>query len=173
MATSPVISVDRITANLASLTAKLDRPAEAADWPVNALLAQLAQLGKKFNDKSLIEVATGSPETVKNLDATLANINALTADSHRTLFAPGGMAEETAKLLKDINAKMAKVDGLLREAEGTLKNVNQISANAAGATADLATARAQVDLALFTTNALLQDLRHLIPFKPKAEATLP
>ena len=170
----PIIaSVDRITANLASITAKLDRPTEAADWPVNTLLAQLALLSKKLNDKSLIEVATGSPETVKNLDATLKNVNALTADTHRTLYAPGGMADESAKLLKDINAKMASVDNLLREADATLKNVNKISGDAAGATTDLATARAQVDLALFTANALMQDLRNLIPFKAKPATTLP
>ena len=51
--------------------------------------------------------------------------------------------------------------------------MNKISGDAAGATTDLATARAQVDLALFTANALMQDLRNLVPFKAKPEATLP
>ncbi|PIP08966.1 MAG: hypothetical protein COX51_01375, partial [Syntrophobacteraceae bacterium CG23_combo_of_CG06-09_8_20_14_all_50_8] len=138
------------------------------------LTANLAQ------KKSLLEMAVSDQESIASIYAALKQAKDITANVEAILEKVDKMAEKTddmvygedgilstiSKGLKDVLAKLKKLDV-------TIDNVNKISGEAAGSAANLKVLRNEIDAAVNSIGELARELEKKIPFKKAPEIKLP
>ena len=169
--------VNKIAGNIEKLTASLADPQSGVHKIlVNAekLTANLAQ------KKSLLEMAVSDQESIASIYAALKQAKDITANVEAILEKVDKMAEKTddmvygedgilstiSKGLKDVLAKLKKLDV-------TIDNVNKISGEAAGSAANLKVLRNEIDAAVNSIGELARELEKKIPFKKAPEIKLP
>ena len=129
--------------------------------------------GSLAGKKSFLEMALGDRESVDAVHGTLKNISAITRKTdglikktEEELYGPNGVKPSVVKVLQETAESLQKTGK-------TLDNVIKISANAADATQDLKLLRSEIDATVNSINNLVNDLNHVVPFKPEPRIALP
>jgi len=169
--------VDKIADNIGRLTASLADPQSG----VHKILANAEKLTANLaQKKSLLEMAVSDQESIASIYAALKQAKDITANVEAILEKVDKMAEKTddmvygedgilstiSKGLKDVLAKLKKLDV-------TIDNVNKISGEAAGSAANLKVLRNEIDAAVNSIGKLARELDKKIPFKKAPEIKLP
>jgi phospholipid/cholesterol/gamma-HCH transport system substrate-binding protein len=174
----PIVDkADRIMANIAGITAKLDDP----EGDVNRILRDMEKLISRFSKRdSLLEIAIGDPESIKSIHEALRNIkdittrvdgilqrvDAMAGKTDEELYGRDGILPQFRNILRDLLTKLAKINA-------TFDNINKISTEAADSTKDLKGLRNQLDETISTIRNLADEIDRIIPFKTKPEINLP
>jgi len=129
--------------------------------------------GSLAGKKSFLEMALGDRESVDAVHGTLKSISAITRKTdglikktEEELYGPNGVKPSVVKVLQETAESLQKTGK-------TLDNVIKISANAADATQDLKLLRSEIDATVNSINNLVNDLNHVVPFKPEPRIALP
>jgi phospholipid/cholesterol/gamma-HCH transport system substrate-binding protein len=122
-----------------------------------------ANLAKK---ETLIEMAVGTPESAKSVDASLKKIKDILVKTDEQLYGVDGTLPLIRKILKDIIVKLEKLNA-------ALDNAVKISADASDSTKDLKLLRAEIDSTVNSIGKLVNDLDKILPSKKEPEIKLP
>jgi chromosome segregation ATPase len=122
-----------------------------------------ATLAKK---ETLIEMAVGTPESAKSVDASLKKIKDILVKTDEQLYGVDGTLPLIRKILKDIIVKLEKLNA-------ALDNAVKISADASDSTKDLKLLRAEIDSTVNSIGKLVNDLDKILPSKKEPEIKLP
>jgi phospholipid/cholesterol/gamma-HCH transport system substrate-binding protein len=122
-----------------------------------------ANLAKK---ETLIEMAVGTPESAKSVDASLKKIKDILVKTDEQLYGVDGTLPLIRKILKDIIVKLEKLNA-------ALDNVVKISADASDSTKDLKLLRAEIDTTVTSIGKLVNDLDKILPSKKEPEIKIP
>jgi phospholipid/cholesterol/gamma-HCH transport system substrate-binding protein len=122
-----------------------------------------ANLAKK---ETLIEMAVGTPESAKSVDASLKKIKDILVKTDEQLYGVDGTLPLIRKILKDIIVKLEKLNA-------ALDNAVTISADASDSTKDLKLLRAEIDSTVNSIGKLVNDLDKILPSKKEPEIKLP
>jgi phospholipid/cholesterol/gamma-HCH transport system substrate-binding protein len=169
--------VTEIAGNIEKLTASLAEP--GSDF--HKILANAENLtGNLAQKKSFLEMAVSDQKSIESIHAALRQAKDITAKAEAILekvdkviektddmvYSEDGMLPTINKGLKDILAKLKKLDV-------TIDNINKISGEAADSTADLKVLRNEIDAAVNSIGELARELEKKIPLKRKPEIKLP
>lgn len=122
-----------------------------------------ANLAKK---ETLIEMATGHPESAKSVDESLKKVKDILVKTDEQLYGVDGTLPLIRKILKDIIMKLEKLNT-------AVDNVVKISADASESTKELKLLRAEIDSTINSINTLLNSLDKILPSKKEPEIKLP
>jgi phospholipid/cholesterol/gamma-HCH transport system substrate-binding protein len=122
-----------------------------------------ANLAKK---ETLIEMAVGTPESAKSVDASLKKIKDILVKTDEQLYGVDGTLPLIRKILKDIIVKLEKLNT-------AVDNVIKISADASDSTKDLKLLRAEIDSTVNSISTLVNALDKIVPSKKEPEIKLP
>lgn len=169
--------MDRIAASVATVTENLADP----NGDVNRILRNAEMITARFTKKeSLLEMAVGSPESVKSIHESLNSIkditahaddivrkvDAMAAKTDTEIYGHDGVLPHVRDILRDLLGKLSKLDT-------TLDNINKVSGEAVDSTRDLRVLRTELDEAVDAIGNLAEELDRKIPFKAKPEIKLP
>ncbi|MBN1614601.1 MAG: MCE family protein [Deltaproteobacteria bacterium] len=169
--------VNQIAASLDAMAKRLSDP----EGDLNRILRNAEVMTAKLSKKnSLIEMAVGDPQSVRSLheairkikdvvqqvQAILKNVEGLTVKTDEKVYGKDGVLPLVIDILQDVLAKMEKLNK-------SIDNINKISSDAAGATTDLGSLRAEIDATLDEIKTLVAELNAKISFKKAPEITLP
>jgi phospholipid/cholesterol/gamma-HCH transport system substrate-binding protein len=175
-----VSSLKAILENLQKMT--------GADSSLNASIGNVQTVTERMAGRSgMLAAALGGEENAKRIFATLERTNALLdsmgrvssnldrtlAKADQRMFGGGGVMDETQKAVVQLNAILGDARESLKKADAVLVDTQKISANARGATDDLAGLRAEVDASLRKVGALIDEVNRKWPFKRDTELRLP
>jgi phospholipid/cholesterol/gamma-HCH transport system substrate-binding protein len=155
--------IDKVVANIERITANLADPHGDVNKILNNAEKLTANLSKK---ETLIEMAVGTPESAKSVDESLKKIRDILIKTDDQMYGNDGALPLVRKILKDIIAKLDKVNT-------ALDNVVKISADASDSTKDLKVLRAEIDSAVISIGKLVNDIDKLLPSKKEPEIKLP
>jgi phospholipid/cholesterol/gamma-HCH transport system substrate-binding protein len=169
--------LDKIAENLTTITGKMADP----QGDMSRTLQNIQKVTSQFAEKkSLIEMVSGNPDSAKSIQEILDNAHAITVSvdgvvkkldtlagkTDVEMYGQDGFASLIRNILKDLQAKLAKVDV-------TLDNLNKTTGNTADATKDLTAVRNDLDEMLLSITTLVDELDRMIPFKDEPEIKLP
>jgi phospholipid/cholesterol/gamma-HCH transport system substrate-binding protein len=188
----PIIDkADRIMANVERITANLADP----KGDVNRILRDAEALVARFSKRdSLLEMAIGDPESIKSIhealkklrditgkadgilkrvdgmavktDEILQRVDGMAGKTDEELYGRDGVLPQIRKILRDLLAKLAKIDA-------TLDNINKVSTEAAASTRDLKALRNELDETITAIGNLANEIDRKIPLKTQPEIKLP
>lgn len=107
------------------------------------------------------------------LDQVVVKADQALAKADQRVFGRDGVMDETQKAVVHLNAVLGDARESLKKADAVLADAQKISANARGATDDLAGLRAEVDASLRKVAALIDEINRKWPFKRDTEVRLP
>lgn len=182
-----VASVKRMVENVERMT--------AFDSDVNRSLEGLRTLAERAGGRyGLLTALLGSEDeakkmigTINRLDAVLASlesaarrIDSLSGKAEQTLvradqriLGKDGIAEEGARLVKELGAMLADARQSLKKVDAVLTDVQGIAADTRAATSDLPALRAEVEASLRKASYLIDEINRKWPFGRDAELKLP
>jgi phospholipid/cholesterol/gamma-HCH transport system substrate-binding protein len=155
--------IDKVVANIERITANLADP----QGDVNRILRNAEGLTANLSKKdTLIEMATGTPESAKSVDESLKKIRDILVKTDEQLYGDDGTLPLIRKILKDIIVKLQKLNT-------AVDNVVKMSADASDSTKDLKLLRAEIDSTVSSIGTLVKDLDKILPSKKEPEIKLP
>lgn len=155
--------VDKVVTNIERITANLADP----QGNVNKILSHSEKLtGNLAKKDTLIEMATGTPESAKSVNESLKKIRDLLAKTDDQVYGNDGALPLVRKILKDIILKLEKINT-------ALDNVVKISADASDSTKDLKLLRTEIDTTVNSIGKLVNDIDKILPSKKEPEIKLP
>jgi phospholipid/cholesterol/gamma-HCH transport system substrate-binding protein len=169
--------VDKIAGNIEKLTASLADPQSG----VHKILANAEKLTANLaQKKSFLEMAVSDQESIESIYAALKQAKDITAQVEAILEKVNKMAEKTDDMvygedgtLSTINKGLKDVLAKLKKLDVTIDNVNKISGEAADSTANMKVLRNEIDDAVNSIGKLSKELEKKIPFKKAPEIKLP
>ena len=155
--------VDKVVTNIERITANLADP----QGNVNKILSHSEKLtGNLAKKDTLIEMATGTPESAQSVNESLKKIRDLLAKTDDQVYGNDGALPLVRKILKDIIVKLEKINT-------ALDNVVKISADASDSTKDLKLLRTEIDTTVNSIGKLVNDIDKILPSKKEPEIILP
>ncbi len=137
-------------------------------------------LGSEENAKKVVAALDRSNKLLDSLTAASARLDQVFAKADQALvkadqrvFGREGVMDETQRAVAQLNAVLGDARESLKRADAVLADAQKISANAKGATDDLAGLRAEVDASLRKVGALIDEINRKWPFKRETEMRLP
>lgn len=174
----PIVDkADRIMESVARITENLADP----NGEVRRILKDAETVTSRFSKKeSILEMAVGDPESIRAIHETLGRLRdisvradsifgkaeTLVGSTGEEIYGPGGVLPLVRDILRDMLAKLAKLDI-------ALENINKITGEAADSTKDLKALRYELDAAVTAIGNLADEIDRKIPFKSKPEIKLP
>mgnify|MGYP000856797898 FL=1 len=174
----PIIDkANQILENVEQITANLADP----NGEVRGILRNAQKITGNFTDKkSALEIAVGDPQSIQAIYDSLRKLKDITARAEEILrkadaiagktdesvYGPEGLLSEISAILKDLLAKMKRLDV-------TLENVNKITTEASDAAKDLKVLRSDFDAGIRAIGDLANEIEKKIPFKKEPEIKLP
>ena len=155
--------VDKVVTNIERITANLADP----HGNVNKILSHSEKLtGNLAKKDTLIEMATGTPESAQSVNESLKKIRDILAKTDDQVYGNDGALPLVRKILKDILVKLEKINT-------ALDNVVKISADASDSTKDLKLLRTEIDTTVNSIGKLVSDIDKILPSKKEPEIILP
>lgn len=174
----PIVDkADRIMESVAQITENLADP----NGEVRRILKDAETVTSRFSKKeSILEMAVGDPESIRAIHETLGKLRdisvradsifgkaeTLVGSTGEEIYGPGGVLPLVRDILRDMLAKLAKLDI-------ALENINKVTGEAADSTKDLKALRYELDAAVTAIHNLADEIDRKIPFKSKPEIKLP
>jgi phospholipid/cholesterol/gamma-HCH transport system substrate-binding protein len=174
----PIVDkADRIMESVAQITENLADP----NGEVRRILKDAETVTSRFSKKeSILEMAVGDPESIRAIHETLGRLRdisvradslfgkaeTLVGSTGEEIYGPGGVLPLVRDILRDMLAKLAKLDI-------ALENINKVTGEAADSTKDLKALRYELDAAVTAIGNLADEIDRKIPFKSKPEIKLP
>jgi len=155
--------VDKVVTNIERITANLADP----QGNVNKILSHSEKLtGNLAKKDTLIEMATGTPESAQSVNESLKKIRDILVKTDDQVYGNDGALPLVRKILKDIIVKLEKINT-------ALDNVVKISADASDSTKDLKLLRTEIDTTVNSIGKLVSDIDKILPSKKEPEIKLP
>jgi phospholipid/cholesterol/gamma-HCH transport system substrate-binding protein len=155
--------VDKVVTNIERITANFADP----QGNVNKILSHSEKLtGNLAKKDTIIEMATGTPESAQYVNESLKKIRDLLAKTDDQVYGNDGALPLVRKILKDIIVKLEKINT-------ALDNVVKISADASDSTKDLKILRTEIDATVNSIGKLVNDIDKILPSKKEPEIILP
>jgi len=155
--------VDKVVTNIERITANLADP----QGNVNKILSHSEKLTGNLAEKdTLIEMATGTPESAQSVNESLKKIRDILVKTDDQVYGNDGALPLVRKILKDIIVKLEKINT-------ALDNVVKISADASDSTKDLKLLRTEIDTTVNSIGKLVNDIDKILPSKKEPEIKLP
>jgi len=155
--------LDNVVTNIERITANLADP----QGNVNKILSHSEKLtGNLAKKDTLIEMATGTPESAQSVNESLKKIRDILAKTDDQVYGNDGALPLVRKILKDIIVKLEKINT-------ALDNVVKISADASDSTKDLKLLRTEIDTTVNSIDKLVSDINKILPSKKEPEIKLP
>lgn len=155
--------LDKVVTNIERITANLADP----QGNVNKILSHSEKLtGNLAKKDTLIEMATGTPESAQSVNESLKKIRDILAKTDDQVYGNDGALPLVRKILKDIIVKLEKINT-------ALDNVVKISADASDSTKDLKLLRTEIDTTVNSIDKLVSDINKILPSKKEPEIKLP
>jgi len=99
-------------------------------------------------------------------DGILRRVDGMAGKTDEELYGRDGVLPQVRKILRDLLAKLAKIDA-------TLDNINKVSTEAADSTRDLKSLRNELDETITAIGKLANEIDRKIPLKTQPEIKLP
>jgi phospholipid/cholesterol/gamma-HCH transport system substrate-binding protein len=152
-----------------------------ASGPVSTSLGSLQTLTGRLNEPGgALQVLLGNEQDARKVIATLERSNALLAkldaiatQTENQVFGPLGLMPQTLATIRQLDSLLGESRDSLKKADAILRDAQVISANAKGASADLAALRANVDANLRKIESLVNNINRNWPFARNTEIQLP
>jgi phospholipid/cholesterol/gamma-HCH transport system substrate-binding protein len=158
-----LVKLDKVVTNIERITANLADP----QGNVNKILSHSEKLtGNLAKKDTLIEMATGTPESAQSVNESLKKIRDILAKTDDQVYGNDGALPLVRKILKDIIVKLEKINT-------ALDNVVKISADASDSTKDLKLLRTEIDTTVNLIGKLVSDIDKILPSKKEPEIKLP
>jgi len=155
--------VDKVVTNIERITANFADP----QGNVNKILSHSEKLtGNLAKKDTLIEMATGTPESAQSVNESLKKIRDILVKTDDQVYGNDGALPLVRKILKDIIVKLEKINT-------ALDNVVKISADASDSTKDLKLLRTEIDTTVNSIGKLVNDIDKILPSKKEPEIILP
>lgn len=142
--------------NLQTLTGRLNQPAGALQ----------VLLGNEQDARKVIA-------TIERSNALLTKLGAIATQAETQVFGPQGVMPQTLATIRQLDSLLGESRDSLKKVDAILRDAQVISANAKGASADLAALRADVDTNLRKIESLVNEINHKWPFARNTEIQLP
>ncbi len=142
--------------NLQTLTGRLNQPAGALQ----------VLLGNEQDARKVIA-------TIERSNALLTKLGAIATQAETQVFGPQGVMPQTLATIRQLDSLLGESRDSLKKVDAILRDAQVISANAKGASADLAALRADVDTNLRKIESLVNEINRKWPFARNTEIQLP
>ena len=148
---------------------------------IDVILDNTARItGSLAGKETLLEMAVGDKDAVQSIINTLKKsedmgrhvvniiekIDTTSSKLDQNLFGPGGTFTLVHAILKDVLAKLEKLDTVVQ-------NVSQTSTDVTHSTRDLEKLRNDLDTAMDSVNELLYKIERILPSQKKKDVELP
>ncbi|MBN1546621.1 MAG: MCE family protein [Syntrophaceae bacterium] len=148
-------NIERITDNLANQSGKIDK-----------IISNAEKITTTFSDKkSVVELVLGEEDSVRAIHQSVRHLESILKNTDEQFFSSEGTLPQLNGILKDILAKLGKLDT-------TVDNINRISTNAADSTEDLKVLRSEIDATVAAVKSLSRKIDGILSGKEK-EIKLP
>lgn len=152
-----------------------------ASGPLSTSLGNLQTLTGRLNEPGgALQVLLGNEQDARKVIATLERSNALltklealASQTETQVFGPRGVMPQTLATIRQLDSLLGESRESLKKVDAILRDAQVISANAKGASADLAALRANVDANLRKIESLVNDINRKWPFARNSEIQLP
>ena len=135
--------------------------------------ALAAALGSEENAAKVVAAVDRANKLLDSLAGVSARLDQTLVKTDQRVFGRDGIMDETHKVVLQLNAVLGDARESLKKADAVLADAQKVSANARGATDDLAGLRAEVDASLRKVAALIDEVNRKWPFKRDTELKLP
>ncbi len=135
--------------------------------------ALAAALGSEENAAKVVAAVDRANKLLDSLAGVSARLDQTLVKTDQRVFGRDGIMDETHKVVLQLNAVLGDARESLKKADAVLADAQKVSANARGATDDLAGLRAEVDASLRKVAALIDEVNRKWPFKRDTELRLP
>ena len=158
-----LVKLDKVVTNIERITANLADP----QGNVNKILSHSEKLtGNLAKKDTLIEMATGTPESAQSVNESLKKIRDILAKTDDQVYGNDGALPLVRKILKDIIVKLEKINT-------AFDNVVKISTDTSDSTKDLKLLRTEIDTTVNLIGKLVSDIDKILPSKKEPEIKLP
>lgn len=152
-----------------------------ASGPVSTSLGNLQTLTGRLNQPAgALQVLLGNEQdarkviaTIERSNALLTKLGAIATQAETQVFGPQGVMPQTLATIRQLDSLLGESRDSLKKVDAILRDAQVISANAKGASADLAALRADVDTNLRKIESLVNEINHKWPFARNTEIQLP
>lgn len=152
-----------------------------ASGPVSTSLGNLQTLTRRLNEPAgALQVLLGNEQDARKVIATiersntlLTKLEAIASQTETQVFGPQGVMPQTLATIRQLENLLGESRESLKKVDAILRDAQVISANAKGASADLAALRANVDANLRKIESLVNDINRKWPFARNTEIQLP
>ena len=111
--------------------------------------------------------------TIERSNALLTKLGAIATQAETQVFGPQGVMPQTLATIRQLDSLLGESRDSLKKVVAILRDAQVISANAKGASADLAALRADVDTNLRKIESLVNEINRKWPFARNTEIQLP
>ena len=152
-----------------------------ASGPVSTSLGNLQTLTGRLNQPAgALQVLLGNEQdarkviaTIERSNALLTKLGAIATQAETQVFGPQGVMPQTLATIRQLDSLLGESRDSLKKVDAILRDAQVISANAKGASADLAALRADVDTNLRKIESLVNEINRKWPFARNTEIQLP
>jgi phospholipid/cholesterol/gamma-HCH transport system substrate-binding protein len=152
-----------------------------ASGPVSTSLGNLQTLTGRLNQPAgALQVLLGNEQdarkviaTIERSNALLTKLGAIATQAETQVFGPQGVMPQTLATIRQLDSLLGESRDSLKKVDVILRDAQVISANAKGASADLAALRADVDTNLRKIESLVNEINRKWPFARNTEIQLP
>ena len=152
-----------------------------ASGPVSTSLGNLQTLTGRLNQPAgALQVLLGNEQdarkviaTIERSNALLTKLGAIATQAETQVFGPQGVMPQSLATIRQLDSLLGESRDSLKKVDAILRDAQVISANAKGASADLAALRADVDTNLRKIESLVNEINRKWPFARNTEIQLP
>lgn len=153
----------------------------SASGPVSTSLGNLQTLTGRLNQPAgALQVLLGNEQdarkviaTIERSNALLTKLGAIATQAETQVFGPQGVMPQSLATIRQLDSLLGESRDSLKKVDAILRDAQVISANAKGASADLAALRADVDTNLRKIESLVNEINRKWPFARNTEIQLP
>lgn len=166
-------NLERMSAEDSALNASLANARKLTESMTGPQGALAGLLGSEESARKVILALDRANTLLAALDKASGRLERTLERADESLFATGGVMDETRKAASQLNATLVEARASLKKVDAILADVQGISANTRAATQDLADLRQEVEASLRRVSGLIDEINRKWPFARDTEVKLP
>jgi len=160
----PIVEkVNQTVVNLEEITGTLADP----KGNVTKILDHTEKITANFSEKkSIVEMVLGEKESIRAVHESVRHLESVLKNTDEHLYSPGGTLPLVNSILKDILAKLEKLNT-------AVDNINRITTDASDSTKDLKVLRNEIDATVTSIKNLSREIEGILSSGKQKEIRLP
>lgn len=166
-------NLERMTADDSTLNASLANVRALTDRMSGPQGALAGLLGSDEDARKVITALDRANALLASLDGVSARLDRTLERADESLFATGGVIDETRKAAVQLSGALTEARESLRKVDAILADAQKVTASTQAATVDLASLRREVETTLRRVSGLVEEIDRKWPFARDTEVKLP